>query len=65
MHSAPAAEPSPFVEIAEAARLAGMSESNIRKRCATDGFAFKVGGRGPWIIRRELFERWLAGERLK
>lgn len=56
---------SPFIDVPEAARLAGMSVSNIRRRCATDGFAIRPGGCGPWRIRRELFERWLAGEVLK
>ena len=64
MHSASAPEPSPFVEIAEAARLAGMSESNIRRRCATDGLGFKPGGRGPWRIRRATFDAFMRGEKL-
>ena len=58
-------EPSLFVEVAEAARLAGMSESNIRRRCMRDGLGFKPGGRGEWIIRRADLTRWLAGEVLK
>ncbi len=65
MTAAPLApEPSPFLTVAEAARRAGMSTSKIRRR-APEGFAFKPGGKGDWIIRRELFERWLAGEKLK
>ena len=56
---------SPFMEPQEAANRAGMSISNIRRRCVTDGFAIKPGGRGPWRIRRELFMRWLNGEKLR
>lgn len=52
----------PFVTVAEAARVAGMSSSNIRRRCRSDGFGFKPGGHGDWLIRRADFERWLAGE---
>ena len=55
-------EAAPFVEVAEAARLAGMSVSNIRRKCAMDGLGFKPGGKGDWRIRRATFERWLAGE---
>ena len=58
-------EPSPFLSVEEAARLAGMSCSNVRRRAATDGFAIRPGGCGPWRIRRALFERWLAGEVLR
>ncbi len=60
-----ATEPSPFVEIPEAARLAGMSVSNIRRLCARDGLGFKPGGKGDWRIRRATFERWMAGEALR
>ena len=59
------AEASPFLSVEQAARLAGMSPSNIRRRAATDGFAIRPGGCGPWRIRRELFLRWLSGEVLK
>ncbi len=55
-------EAPPFVTVAEAARLAGMSISNVRRRCRSDGLGFKLGGRGDWLIRRADFERWLAGE---
>ena len=57
--------PSPFLTAAEAARLAGMSVSNIKRHAGPDGFGFKPGGHGPWRIRRELLLRWLAGEVLK
>lgn len=66
MSAAPTeAEASPFYTVEEAARLAGMSCSNVRRRAATDGFAIRPGGCGPWRIRRALFERWLRGEKLK
>ncbi|RYB01511.1 helix-turn-helix domain-containing protein [Lichenibacterium ramalinae] len=58
-------EPSPFLSVEEAARLACMSCSNIRRRCVTDGLGFRPGGRGEWLIRRVDFERWLNGEVLR
>ena len=56
---------SPLITAEEAARLGGMSVSNIKRHAGPDGFGFKPGGRGPWRIRRELFLRWLNGEVLR
>lgn len=66
MSDAPLApDPSPFVDISEAARLAGMSVSNIRRRCAKEGLGFKPGGKGDWRIRRTTFEQFMRGEVVK
>ena len=60
-------EPPPFLSVAETARRAGMSPSNIRRKCAKEGLGFKPGGnsKADWLIRPDTLARWLAGEKLK